>query len=143
MTHDDIESFIARFVETWHQADVRALAACYTPDAVISSPMFSTVNGREKVEASYRDLFRVFEHWRLSVDSTVIDTVGGERAAVVTTNQATHVGEMFGYPGTGRRFTMRTALIFEFKDGHIASETRLYDFTGLLVQLGVLKAKGR
>jgi steroid delta-isomerase-like uncharacterized protein len=143
MTRDEIQSFTTRFVDTWHKADVRALAACYAGDATIISPMFSTVKGREKIETSYRDLFRVFGEWRITVDQTVIDTVGGERAVLLTTNQATHVGDMFGYPGTGRRFTLRVALIFAFTSGHIASETRLYDFTGLLVQLGVLKAKAR
>ena len=32
-------------------------------------------------------------------------------------------------------------LVFELRDGKITHERRLYDFTGLLVQVGVLKAK--
>jgi hypothetical protein len=32
-------------------------------------------------------------------------------------------------------------LIFEWRDGKIAVERRLYDFTSLLLQVGVLKAK--
>jgi ketosteroid isomerase-like protein len=44
-------------------------------------------------------------------------------------------------PSTGRKSLNRCAFVFTFKDGLIASEIRLYDFTGWLVQLGVLKAK--
>jgi len=82
-----------------------------------------------------------FEDVVRNVD-VVVDTVGGEAAALVTTSQATHVGDMFGYPGSRRRFTLTTVLMLRFSGGRIASETRLYDFTGLLVQLGVLKASG-
>jgi hypothetical protein len=31
--------------------------------------------------------------------------------------------------------------VFTFRDGLIIEERRIYDFTGLLVQVGVLKAK--
>ena len=31
--------------------------------------------------------------------------------------------------------------LFEFQDGRIVRERRIYDFTGLLVQIGVLSAK--
>jgi len=36
---------------------------------------------------------------------------------------------------------MHCAFLFFFADGNIEREVRLYDFTGILVQLGVLKAK--
>jgi hypothetical protein len=36
---------------------------------------------------------------------------------------------------------MRCAFLFSFEDDRIAYEFRIYDFTGILVQLGVLKAK--
>jgi hypothetical protein len=32
-------------------------------------------------------------------------------------------------------------LVFEFRDGKVAVEKRLYDFTGLLIQMGVIRAK--
>ena len=44
-------------------------------------------------------------------------------------------------PGTGRRIEVRGVWLFRFEGELIASETRLYDFTSLLVQLGVLKAR--
>jgi hypothetical protein len=36
---------------------------------------------------------------------------------------------------------MRGSFLFFFADGRIKREIRIYDFTGILVQLGVLKAK--
>ena len=143
MTRDDLQLFTTRFVETWERSDARALAMCYGDQATLHSPMFSKVIGRERIEKSFIDLFRIFNKWRITIDRLVIDTVGASRVVVLTTSHATHVGELFGYPGTGRRFTAHSALILEFSDSLISSETRLYDFTGLLMQLGVLTAKGR
>jgi predicted ester cyclase len=44
-------------------------------------------------------------------------------------------------PGTGRRIETSGAFILTLENGRIAAERRVYDFTGFLVQLGVLKAK--
>lgn len=141
MTRDELHRFINRFLETWERGDVRALAMCYGPHAALNSPMFQKVNGRERIEQSYHDLFRIFNHWKFDVDDTVIDPEQ-QRVVILGMSNATHTGEAFGYPGSGRRFTVRTMLMFRFEDGLIAGESRLYDFTGLLVQVGVLKAKG-
>jgi len=142
MTRDELQTFTQRFVQTWERGDERALAGCYAEDATLDSPMFQTVKGRERIEQSYRDLFRVFERWRITVNDIIIDTTDTPRVALLTTSQLTHAGAVFGHPGSGRRITLRTVLLFRFDRGLITSESRLYDFTGLLVQLGVLKAKG-
>ena len=54
---------------------------------------------------------------------------------------ASHTSELFGVPPTHRRFKIQGVLVFEFRDGKVAVERRLYDFTGLLIQMGVIKAK--
>lgn len=142
MTRDDIQTFVNKLMELYERADERALTACYTDDATVDSPMLGRRSGVEQIQGSFHDLFRVLANWRITVDNTVIDAVNG-RAVVLVTAQATHAGDMFGYPASRRRITLRTALYFVFSGGRIASETRLYDFTGLLLQLGVLTAKGR
>jgi hypothetical protein len=37
--------------------------------------------------------------------------------------------------------TIPVAFLYEFKDGKIVRDRRMYDFTGLLIQLGTLRAK--
>jgi len=47
-----------------------------------------------------------------------------------------------GVPATGRRIEMNGALLFTIgPDGLFVYEQRVYDVTGVLVQLGVLKGK--
>jgi predicted ester cyclase len=55
--------------------------------------------------------------------------------------RSTHTGEIFGVPGTGKRIERTIAYFLTFRNGTIINERRVYDFTNMLMQLGVLKAK--
>ena len=46
-----------------------------------------------------------------------------------------------GMPATGRPFHLAVVFLYELRDHKIVRERRIYDFTGLLLQIGVLKAK--
>ena len=141
MTSDATRSFLDRFVRAWERQDLPALAECYASDCVVSSPIFQTLTGRSQVERSYADLFRAFSHQTVRVDDIIISNEDPVRAVIVWTAQSTHVGEIFGMPASGKRIERTLAYIFTLKDGRIAKEVRIYDFTNMLVQLGVLRAK--
>jgi hypothetical protein len=46
-----------------------------------------------------------------------------------------------GVSASGKPFHLTVAFLYELKDRRIVRERRIYDFTGLLVQVGLLKAK--
>lgn len=137
----ELRAFCERFAKAFEREDVAALAACYTDDCEVISPIFHTLRGRLEVEGSFRDLFRALSERKIHVDDIIVDSVEVERALLVVTAQSTHRGEIFGMPGTGRRIENQIAFIFTFEGGKIAKERRIYDFTRMLVQLGVLRAK--
>ena len=74
----------------------------------------------------------------MTIDATVVDA---PNVAVFATMHATHVNEFFGLPGTGRHIEVRVSRLLKIEGDLIAHEARIYDFTGLLVQVGVLRAK--
>ena len=141
MTSDGTRSFLDRFVHAWERQDVKALAECYAPDCVVFSPIFQTLNGRSQVERSYTDLFRAFSHQKVRVDDIIISDEDPVRAVIVWTAESTHVGEIFGMPASGKRIERTLAYILTLSDGQIVREVRMYDFTNMLMQLGVLRAK--
>jgi steroid delta-isomerase-like uncharacterized protein len=100
--------------------------------------MFGRLQGREAIRDSYANLFLTFPDWDLHIDDLVID---GQRAVQIFSVTATHVGEFMGLPGTNRRFTIQGVRIFEMRNGLIRHEKRMYDFTAMLVQVGVLRAR--
>ncbi|HXW08655.1 MAG TPA: ester cyclase [Vicinamibacterales bacterium] len=138
MTHDEIVEFFNRQQEYWRTRDAEGLARGHAPDGVIISPIFRTVTGASAILSSYRSLFEIFPDWDYRAEDLLID---GDRAAEPFHATATHVGEFMGFQGHGRKFEIQGVRLFEMHGGRIAHERRYYDFTGLLIQLGVLKSK--
>jgi steroid delta-isomerase-like uncharacterized protein len=134
----DIQSRLEERKDAWKRRDPVALAAGYAEDAVVSSPMFPRAEGRRAIERSFVSLFRVFPDWEISFEEACVT---GSRAMQPCLVRATHMGDFMGIPGTGRRIEFQCVLIFDFQDGFIQRERRIYDFTGMLIQAGVLRGK--
>ena len=141
MTNDEIRSFLDQFALAWGQSDAAALGACYTDDCVVISPIFRTLKGRAQVEKSYVDIFNAFDPQIVRVDDVVIGSEVPARAVVVWNVHNVHIGEIFGMPASGKRIEQTIAYVLTLRDGRIAREVRIYDFTSLLMQVGVLRAK--
>ncbi len=138
MTRDERQSFAAQHIAAWQRRDPAALAADHAVDGIVESPMFATLHGRQAIEEAYRALFTPFPDWTLTVDDLLIDP---PKIAAVATARATHENDFFGLAGTHRKIDVHNVRVLTLADGLIARETRIYDFTGLLVQVGVLRAK--
>jgi steroid delta-isomerase-like uncharacterized protein len=138
MTRAELQMVSDRFQEALRRRDPIAIAACHTPDGIVESPMFATLRGRQAIEEAQRAFFTSFPDAANVVDATVIDP---PHVAVFMTVSGTHVNEFFGLPGTGRRMEFRLCRLLRMEGELIAHEARIYDFTGLLVQVGVLRAK--
>jgi steroid delta-isomerase-like uncharacterized protein len=138
MTRAEFQAIVDRFQQAFDRRDPVALASFHTEDGVVESPMFATLRGRKAIEDSQRAFFLAFPDAAQTIDQVVIDP---PHIALFATMQATHVNEFFGLPGTGRRIEFRGGRLFRMEGDLIAHERRIYDFTGLLVQVGVLRAK--
>ena len=138
MMQPEVQSLAERHRDAWKRRDPAALAACHHQDGVISSPLFATARGRAAIEASYAALFTAFPDVTFTVDATVVDL---PYVASFETFRGTHLNEFLGYPGTNRRFEFSLARLMTVENGLITHQRAIYDFTGWLVQLGLLRAK--
>ena len=138
MTHDEVVKFFAGQQDEWNGRNADALARRHTRDGTIISPIFRTVQGFDEILGSYRSLFATFPDWQYIGQHLLVD---GSRVAQPFVVHATHSAEFMGLPGSGRKFDIEGVRLFEMRDGLIAYERRYYDFTGLLIQLGVLRGK--
>lgn len=135
----DLERLCERFLSAMNRHDPRSLASLYAVDCRVDSPLFTSVHGRSAIETSFRQWFAIFPDVEFKPESTVIDP---PTMAVTTLNTATHEGELLGIGPTHKRIEFRVVrLVTVNGEGLIATERRIYDFTGVLVQLGVLRAK--
>jgi steroid delta-isomerase-like uncharacterized protein len=139
MTRDEILGVLNARTEAWRHLDVDALVADYAPDAVVESPLAGgSTQGVEQIKQVFQTYFTAFPDLGMEVTDTLIDD---QRAAVLATFTGTDRGGFMGMPPTGRRVAIPVAFLYEFKDGKIVRDRRMYDFTGLLIQVGTLKAK--
>ena len=138
MQHDEAVTLFANQQQLWSDRDVDGLALTHTEDGTVISPIFKTVQGRASIRESYRSLFATFPDWEYIGQQLLVD---GDRIAQQFLVHATHSGEFMGIPGSGRAFDIQGVRLFEMKGGLIFFERRYYDFTGLLIQLGILRGK--
>ena len=138
MGRDEILGLLDRRDGAWNAHDARGVAATHAADGVVISPTGGVLEGRSEIERVYRVWFTAFPDIVTRREDVVID---GNQVAVLSRFTGTHAGEFFGLAPSGRRVEVDVALLITVSDGLIAKERRVYDFTGLLVQVGVLKAK--
>lgn len=138
MTREETTRFLDRWQQAWDARDPTALANFYATDCRIKSPMFGLVQGRAAVLESFRKLYTAFPDWTLKMEQPIID---GNRVAIVCSTTATHSAEFMGLPATGRKAQVSAVLVLRLGEATVEEELRLYDFTALLVQVGVLRAK--
>ena len=138
MTREEIIAFFERRQAATDNLDAAALAADYAPDCMVESPMGGTHQGPVAVEHVFRGWFSAFLDLKTQVEERLID---GNRVVQIIKSEGTHIGEFLGLPPTGKPFHFSGVMVYEIRGRQIVRERRIYDFTGLLLQIGVLKAK--
>jgi steroid delta-isomerase-like uncharacterized protein len=139
MSREQIEALIEQRQQAWNARDARALTEGHSPDCVVDSPMAGgSTRGHDAIEHVYSTYFRAFTDFRLDLDAVLID---GDHAAIFATASGTDLGGFMGMPPTGRAVKVPIVFLYEFRDGLIVRDRRVYDFTSVLIQIGMLKAK--
>ena len=138
MTRDEITALFDRRTEYWHRHNAAALTADHSEDCVVISPTGGVLEGHDAIERIYRVWFSAFPDLTISPTELLID---GDRVMLVFVLRGTHAGDFFGLPASGRHLEATCAFLYKMANGRIVQERRILDFTGVLVQVGVLRAK--
>ena len=138
MTREEILALFARRESSWGRRDAAALAADHAPEGIVVSPTGGVLEGRAEIERIYRVWFTAFPDLTFTTEALLVD---GDSAALVCRVSGTHTGEFFGAAPSGRQIEVAGAFIYHLAGGAIVHERRILDFTGVLVQAGVLRAK--
>jgi steroid delta-isomerase-like uncharacterized protein len=138
MMRDEVLALFTRRQAAWHRLDAHALAVDHAEDCVLRSPMAGEVVGHEAIENVYRAWFEGFPDIALQDDELIVD---GDRIVQIATLSGTDAGGFMGLPPTGKAFRVPVVLFYTLRGGQIARWQTIYDFTGILVQIGMLKAK--
>jgi steroid delta-isomerase-like uncharacterized protein len=138
MTREEIVALFSRREAAQARHDVDALAALYAENCVVESPLGGTHQGRAAVARVLTSFFEAFDDATLDVHDLIID---GDRVVQVGTLSGTDTGGLMGMAASGKPAVLPMVFVCRVADGLIVHERRIYDFTGMLLQIGVLKAK--
>jgi predicted ester cyclase len=139
MTRADIVRMFDQRQDAVDRRDIDFIVGQYAPDCEQISPMAGgIVKGREAIRKLYETWFNGFPDLVWTSEAPLID---GDRITQMTTQSGTDTGGFMGLRPTGKPFRVPMVWIFKIKDGQFVHVRPIYDFTGLLVQIGVLKAK--
>ena len=139
MTREQIVALFERAHHAIAARDAAAMAGLHAETCVLDSPTAGgPVTGRSAIARVYETWFRGFPDLRATYDELLVD---GDRVAQLMTVSGTDTGGFLGLPPTGKPFQIPILWLCTVKDDLIVRSRPIYDFTGLLVQIGVLKTK--
>jgi steroid delta-isomerase-like uncharacterized protein len=138
MTREEITAMFNRREAAWQAHDAVSLASDHAPDAVVISPTGGVLENRDEIQRIYQVWFTAFPDLHFTEHDLLID---GDRVVLIMTVSGTHAGDFFGLPASGRHVQAVCAFVYTIRDAQIVHERRILDFTGVLVQVGVLRAK--
>jgi steroid delta-isomerase-like uncharacterized protein len=138
MSREEVLDLVARWQNAADRRDVEDFSYLYAEQAAIESPMAGSVSGRDGVVKALSALFTAFPDAAFTWEEPVVD---GHRASAAALLSGTDSGGFLGLPPSGKTFRIPIVFLLEIEDGAIVRDRRIYDFTGLLIQIGVLKAK--
>jgi steroid delta-isomerase-like uncharacterized protein len=138
MTREQIVELFEERQAALNRLDPVGIAALHSDDCVLESAMAGTVSGRHALEDFYQNLFTSFPDFKYEPEELIID---GDRVVQTASFGGTDVGGFMGLPPTGKQVRVPAVLIFTLRDRRIVRLRSVYDFTLMLVQIGVLKVK--
>ena len=138
MTREEIIALFVRRQDALDRHDAATLTDEHADACVLDSPMAGTVTGRAAIAKVYESLFTWFPDLTFTSEQLLID---GDRVAQVATFAGTDTGGFMGLPPTGKPMRVPGVFLYTLDDQRIVHLRTIYDFTGMLVQIGILKAK--
>jgi predicted ester cyclase len=138
MTRDAIAALFAKRQQAYADLDAISLAADYAEDVVIDSPI-SGQHGKAEALRGIEAVFDAFIDMRLTTTALIIDPPWVAQTAII---EGSNLGGLFGRRPNGLPFCLSAAFVYRLRNGQITFEQRIYDFTGLLAQVGMGVARG-
>lgn len=112
--------------------DMSAISDFYAPNAVVISPAFHELRGRDAIVGAWERMLSTFPDWKVSITDVLVD---GDRIAALGINAATDRQGWFGFPPTGGLISYRAVLLLTIAQCKIVHEERLYDISAVLEHL--------
>ncbi len=127
------KTLIRRYVETWNQGDLEALASFWSPDMLHYTR--SSAHSAEAVKGIIGSFMRAFPDLQWEINDIVAE---GDKVVTRMTAQGTHSGDYMGVSATGNKINCTVMGIARFDDGKIVEHWGVTDELAMIAQIGLL-----
>jgi len=134
MARTNVETIRLWYEEGWnHNRNEELLEQVFSPDWTDGNPLephqAEGLDGMRELIKFYRTAFP-------DAHFTITHIFGdATHTAIRYEVEATHYGDAFGIPATGKKFTSTGIVIYEMKDGKIFRSWQELDLMGIIMQL--------
>jgi steroid delta-isomerase-like uncharacterized protein len=129
----DYKSLIRRYYsELWNEWSPAALEELISPAIVFRGSIGTTVRGIEEFKQYVNRIRAAFPDFHNRIDELIGE---GDKVVARLTYMGSHRGELFSFPGTGRKINYQGVGIFQFREGKIVSGFVLGDTESLKRQI--------
>jgi steroid delta-isomerase-like uncharacterized protein len=119
----DGKELVTRYLEeAWNKGNVDVLDELFSPDLVA------------RLKPLIGAFLTGFPDWHCVIDEFVVE---GDKVVNRWTGKATHTGNFFGIPPTGKSVVVEGITIHQIADGRIVADWSQSDQLALMQQLGV------
>lgn len=120
------------FEEVWNQRRSDTIDELLTDESVCVSES-GTLRGKQAFKEKAHNVFlAAFPDLQINVDGTVAE---GDEVVVRWFSKATHLGDGFGFPPTGRKVSFRGMTWIRFENGKMMEGWDCWDQSGLIASL--------
>jgi predicted ester cyclase len=127
----------AAFEEGFRTGNFDALDEVTDANLVDHNPDPGQAPGLEGVKRAFASRAAAFSNARIIVEDLIAE---GDKVVARVTTHATHRGEIFGVPPTGREVTAGLIDILRISGGKVVERWGQFDNLGLLQQIGAIPA---
>jgi steroid delta-isomerase-like uncharacterized protein len=139
MSIADHKALTLRIFDSFNHHDARATAELFAPDAVLHDVAVARpALGRAQIAEVYRRHLVAIPDTQVRVERLVAED---DMVVAEWTLRGTHQGRLLGIPASGRTVTITGVSLIRFRDSVPAADTRVWDFAGLLRQIGLLPSR--
>jgi steroid delta-isomerase-like uncharacterized protein len=139
MSTADLKARTLQIFDTFNTHDAAATAALFAPDAVLDDVAAPRrASGPAQITRVYEGMLVAFPDLQVQVERMIAE---GDTVVAEWTLRGTHQGVLLGIPATGRSIAVSGVSIIRFRDGVPTADSRVWDYAGLLRQIGLLPSR--
>lgn len=139
MSIADHKALTLQIFDTFNTHDPVATADLFALDAVLHDVAVQhPAVGRDQIAEIYARHLAALPDTTVRIERLVAE---GDTVAAEWQLRATHKGRLLGIPPTGRPVVVSGVSLLRFRDGLPVADTRIWDYAGLLRQIGLLPSR--